>query len=33
MNTYAKNVATSASDAEKIAARAEFRVFGKAIIA
>ena len=32
MNTYAKNVATSAADAAKITPRAEFRVFGKDII-
>lgn len=33
MNTLAKNVATSAEDASKIIPRAEFRVFGKDIIA
>jgi hypothetical protein len=32
MNTFAKNVATSAEDASKIVPRAEFRVFGKDII-
>ena len=32
MNTYGKNVATSAADAAKITPRAEFRVFGKDII-
>ncbi len=32
MNTCSQNRATSASEAEKIAPRAEFRVFGKSII-
>ncbi len=32
MNTFAKNVATSAEDAGKIIPRAEFRVFGHGII-
>jgi len=33
MNTFAKNQATSAEDASKIVPRAEFRVFGKDVIA
>ena len=31
-DVFAKNVATSAADAEKIVPRAEFRVFGKDVI-
>lgn len=33
MNTFAKNQATSAEEASKIVPRAEFRVFGKEIVA
>ncbi len=32
MSVYDQNQATSASDAEKVVPRAEFRVFGKEII-